>query len=377
LIEIIGVIALAMPISALGTVPSVILRGSLKFPLLAVISLFETLSTLFLTIILAALHFGALSFVLPIPAVAALKSGTLWYFARPDLGRQHKRGPWLPLIKNSAAILGTKLLTAAVGQGDYIVLGLVATDAVVGIYFFAFKLAIQPLRMLAGGLSNVLFPTLAQLTGDPVRQCDAAILAARMLSIVVMPACFLQAALAGPVLRIFFSARWAEAEPLLQILSVGLAFDAVSWAAGALLHARGQFGLSMIYSIIFTPMFFVFVGIGGVYGSSTGVAFGVTAFYVLMAPVFSYLVFCGAGASAHMVISIYAAPIILGSTIVGSAYALAQLFNGSPVAQIFFISISASISYVFLVRIFCPVPYYRLTERFRGIFLKKKNHLAA
>jgi teichuronic acid exporter len=376
LIELIGVIALAMPISALGTVPSVVLRASLKFPLLAIVSLFETLSTLFLTIVLAAFHFGAFSFVLPLPIVAALKCGILWYFARPHFARQHKRRQWLPLIKNSTAILGTNLLTAAVGQGDYIALGLVASDAVVGIYFFAFKIAIQPLRMLAGGLSSVLFPTLAQLTGDPARQRDAAILAARMLSIVVMPACFLQAALAGPVLQIFFSARWAEAEPLLQILSVGLAFDAVSWAAGALLHARGQFGLSLTYSIIFTPAFFLFVGIGAIYGSSTGVALGVTAFYMSFPPIFSYFVFCGAGASASEVVSIYAAPIFFGSTIVGLAYVLAQFFDGAPLAQILFIMIFSSISYLCVIRIFCRIPYLKLTERLRGVFLRKRDRLA-
>ena len=100
----------------------------------------------------------------------------------------------------------------------------------VGAYFFAFRLAIQPVQLLAGNLSNVLFPILAQLRGDPARQGEAALKASRVLSYVVMPYCFLQAAVAKPLLTLVFADKWLAAIPLMQILSIGLAFDAVSWS---------------------------------------------------------------------------------------------------------------------------------------------------
>ncbi len=66
-------------------------------------------------------------------------------------------------------MLGTRLIVEAVNQGGYVVLGLMATDTVVGVYFFAFRLAAQPLRMLAGNFGAVLFPAFTQLRSAPSR----------------------------------------------------------------------------------------------------------------------------------------------------------------------------------------------------------------
>src|SRR4029077_18246050 len=101
--------------------------------------------------------------------------------------------------KAGSAVFGTKINTAMVGQGAYFVLGVFASKPEVGAYFFAFRLAIQPVQMLAGNLSTVLFPALAQLRNDLVRQREAALSACRVLAFAIMPYCFVQAAVARPV----------------------------------------------------------------------------------------------------------------------------------------------------------------------------------
>src|SRR5262249_28658979 len=129
--------------------------------------------------------------------------------------------------------------------------------------------------------------------------------ASRILAFVVMPYCFLQAAVARPLLGLVFGPKWQAAIPLVEILSIGLAFDAVSWVAGALLQARGGFRRSLIFSCVLSPIFFTAVAIGGIYYSALGVAVAVSVFYIVLAPVYSYKVFRQAGISVREIASIY------------------------------------------------------------------------
>ena len=243
------------PLTGLSTVPTAKIRADLNFRFLAAYTTFELAALQLLTIALALLGAGVYSFAIPAPIMAGVRAAVFWIVAKPRLGPL--RSKQLRMMgSNSAAVFGTKILTAAVSQGDYFVLGLLAPKPVVGAYFFAFRLAIQPVQMLAGNLSNVLFPVLAQLQNDPERQRQAAMNASRILAFAVMPYCFLQAAVARPLLDLVFGAKWQAAILLVEILSIGLAFDAVSWVAGALLQARGEFRRSFNYACFFFPIFF-------------------------------------------------------------------------------------------------------------------------
>src|SRR5262249_55765294 len=203
---------------------------------------------------------------------------------------------------------------------DYVILGLFVGEAEVGVYYFAFKLAIQPLRMLAGSLSTVLFPALVRFREDRQRQLDAALLVSEMVAIIAMPVCFLQAALAGPVLPVFFGTKWDAARPLIELLSIGLAFDSVSWTAGSLLPARGEFGRSFRYAAILAPTSGVLVGVGAFVGGAVGTAAAVAVYFAVIQLLFSYAVFTGSGPVGwRAVASLYVKPAFICAVTVGLA----------------------------------------------------------
>ncbi|HXB52908.1 MAG TPA: oligosaccharide flippase family protein, partial [Rhizomicrobium sp.] len=174
LLSLLPLMALSMPLTALSTVPMAKIRADLNFRFLAAYTTAELAFTQLLTIGLALVGMGVYSFAIPVPVMALVRAVVFWFAARPRLGRIRLKQLRM-MGSNSAAVFGTKILTAAVGQGDYFVLGLFATRSVVGAYFFAFRLAIQPVQLLAGNLSNVLFPILSQLRNEPQRQKEAAI----------------------------------------------------------------------------------------------------------------------------------------------------------------------------------------------------------
>lgn len=365
LVSLLPLMALALPLTALSTVPTAKIRADLNFRLLAGYTTIELAITQLLTIGLAIWGFGVYSFAIPVPLMALLRAIVFWMIAKPRLGKIRLKQLKM-MGSNSAAVFGAKILTAAVGQGDYFVLGLFASKSVVGAYFFAFRLAIQPVQLLAGNLSNVLFPILSQLRNEPERQKQAALNASRVLAFVVMPYCFLQAAIARPLLTLVFGAKWLAAIPLVEILSIGLAFDAVSWVAGALLQARGEFRRSLIYSCVFFPIFFTMVTAGALYFSGVGVAIAVSSFYIAFAPVYSYKVFRKVGISLKEIAGIYVPPVSIAT-----AASLASIFceqwvsPNSQVARILLVGIVGGTLYLGLVHWFVPSAFHQILERLR------------
>ena len=311
LVGLLLTLAVSLPIGTLSTVPSVMLRSQMRFQFLAAYGAGELILQQVLTIVLAYLGFGAFSFVIPVPLMAALRVAVYWSVVKRPRRLRVNRAQSRHLLKNGAAVFGSKLIVAAIGQGDYAVLGLFAPSAVVGAYFFAFRLAAQPVYVLAGNFNAVIYPVLAGLAGDPARQRAAAVRSSRLLAHMIFPLSFIQAAVAGPLLGAAFGERWQAAVPLIQLLSLGLAFDAVPWIAGSYLSALGGFKRNLAYSALSLPVFFGLVVAGATFGSAPGVALAVAAYYVVYGPAYTWAIFRRTGAAAKEVVDIFGRAAVL------------------------------------------------------------------
>jgi O-antigen/teichoic acid export membrane protein len=365
---LVSIMAVALPINAVSTVPGVLLKSAFKFEALAVIACVEIVATQILTIGLILVGFGVYSFVVPVPLLALIRTIVMWRFARPKISGDWQIRRWKYLIGNSINVSGARLITTAISQGDYTILGLMASTAVVGNYFFAFRLASQPLFMLAGNLSNVLLPTLSSLRGNLNAQGEAALKAAKLLGLIIMPFAFLEAALAGPALHLLFGVKWQAAVPLIQILSVSLAFDSIAWVAGALLLARGDFRATLIYMIVISPFFFVFVVIGGWFGSAIGVACGVGLYYIALSPVYAYCVFRQHGITPRRLAYLYLGPAALAAcAICFSLIVLSIVPVSGDLGRICLIISVTTAAYLVLLRWIEPTSFSELISNVTGM----------
>lgn len=375
LVGLIMAIAVATPIRALSTVSAVKVRAEMDFRFLAACNTFDIVALQVLTIILAALGAGAYAFAIPYPIVAIVRTAWLWKRAAPSIKGRYKAIQARYLVGNSTLILLNRTCIEFINQGDYIVLGLIASKAMVGYYFFAFRFAAQPVRMLAGNVSNVVFPALVQFRNEPARQTDAVLRACRLLGYLVMPFCFLQAGLAKPGLHLLFGDRWMPAVPYVIILSIGLPFDAISWITGALQSARREFARSCHYRLIAFPLFYIMVGLGGYWGGVMGVALAVAAYYFVWPPITSYLILIGSGVSALTVAEFYFLPMIFSCIAIGAGMALAQisLFHGNDFVECMVIGIVTCIVYPALLAVFRPEMFREIVNRFGGKLKKRRQ----
>ena len=373
LVGLLAILALSMPIGALSSVPGMIMRARMQFGVVALYGSLEITAQALLTIGFAWAGFGAYSFVMPAPILAAVRAVTWWRLANSKTSFRPQRKRWRYVVGNTTAALLTRTITAVIGQGDYIILGLVASQDIVGGYYFGFRLAAQPLWMLAGNFSGVIFPALAQLKLDPKRQGDAALKASTLLSFCVMPLAMLQAAVAAPLVTSLFGQKWASSIPIIQLLSLGLALDAVSWVAGSLLNARGEFVAGLRYLLIQAPVFFVLVWIGALLDQAVGVAWAVCAFYAITQPVYVYAVYRRLGISGRQVALIYLRPTTYAAAAVGLGLAISMLpwFVHYPLTRIAIIVSVGAALYAALVRWLAVDVWSELRNRALGALKRR------
>ena len=374
LVGLLAVIALSMPLGALASVPGLIMRARMEFGFIAIYGSLEMVAQALLTVSFAWAGYGAYSFVIPAPILAAARAALWWRLASHGTSLRAQPRRWKYVVGNTAVNFLTRTIIAVMGQGGYMILGVVASQDVVGTYYFSFRLAVQPLLVLAGNFTTVLFPALVQYKFDPRRQGEAALKASTLLSYCVMPMALIQAAVAEPLVSVFFGPKWMSSIPTMQILSVGLALDAVSWVAGALLSARGEFRAGLRYLLIQAPIFFVMVGAGALLGQGVGVACAVGLFYAVTQPLFVISVYRRVGITVRQVLELYLRP--TGYAIVavttGLAVSTLQALAASPLTRAVVICVISGAIYAAIVRWRAPAVWEELRNRVDSALRRRK-----
>jgi len=348
---LVDVIAFSVPFSALGLVPAMLLRARLDFRRIAALNFGEAVAVQVLTIAFAWTGLGAYSFALPLPIVAIGKSAALWLIAPARLDgtwRKVRRGRHL--LGSGLAVSLANIILTLINNGDYFVLGLFGTTTAVGNYFFAFKLASQPVLLMAANFSNALVPALSQMRTERRAQGEAALKAARLTGLITLPLAVMQAAVIAPVIHLLFRDKWDNAIPLMQLLSVALGFDSIAWVALTLLVAQRGFWKHLVYCAVLLPVFFACVTAGGLHGSAMGVAVGVAVYYVAITPIYTYVVFRASGMTAGRLGSLYLVPAALAfCASAGGIATFALLRVQSEVVQVAVTAGAGALYYVALV----------------------------
>ena len=255
LTEIILILAIATPFKALWLVPQSRLSIDLRFDIKAFIDAGAIVLQMALTIVLAMQGFGAQSFVLPLLLVNPLIAAVLYALTRPPLRWTPEFTKWPGIAKASGLLILAAVFNKAVFQGDYLILGAVYPEDTVGLYYMAFALSVQPIMLLANNVTNTLFPILSTLKDEWRRQRDAFVRAARVATVITVPASFFIAATAEPIVKLFLDSEWIEVVPILQVLAIGMALRVLEGMTYAFLNAQKRFrtiaGLALVRCILF------------------------------------------------------------------------------------------------------------------------------
>lgn len=274
------------PLTAAGLVPEVQLLARLDFRRTSRIAISSQLLTVALQVLLGWLGAQVFALVVPYLASAGVRALLFRLAAGPVPRRRRAAG-----TRHAALLLGRSrwaMLVTLLGMvwayGDYVLLGLRFSPEQVGQYFFAFGLSTASMMLLTQNVSQVLFPTLLHLKGDPAAQWRASRRALGLLGLLGVPFCAAQVLVGVPLLQLVYGAKWATAEWIFAALSVGMAFRVVGSPAGAVMQAQGRFRYQAKVMAQLAALFLVLVGAGLATGSLAATVALLALFYVVVGP---------------------------------------------------------------------------------------------
>jgi PST family polysaccharide transporter len=285
LIGLILVIASAAPLSAFFVVPTAKLMIDMRFRAIALANIGYNFTAMALSIFLAWRHFGAYSFVIPLPIAGAARVAILWYLARPQVSGNPQFRRWKFLVKDSGLLLLTGFLGSIMFWAGNMALGLGHSKTVVGQFFFALNLSLQVAQLLSQNLGSVLLPALAKLQGNIPRQAAALIRAARMLAFVSVPLCVFLLISAKPLIVLVYGLKWLPSVPILQVLALVAAINIPGGLALTAMQSQGRFSLLLWWTTIQATVFFAAVLTGSWLDSAVGVATAMLIFQIPVSPV--------------------------------------------------------------------------------------------
>lgn len=267
------ILALTAPMSALAIVPDAAMQQGLRFRGMAFLQCGQTIGQLACTVLFAVLGLGAYSFALSMFLMSFVRTGAVWWLTRTRFTRRPPLSRSMILLRPSLILVASALVINVMAQGDKLALGLFHSEAGVGAYFFAYNLSLHTAVLLSLNFARVLFPVMSRMQDQPERLKNAFIRAARTLMYLGAPACFLQAAVAGPFIRgLVQSEKWFSSIPALQILSLAMAVHLVWNPSRSLIQVQGRYRLYLVSAIIYSCVYLAVVVTSAACGDITTVA---------------------------------------------------------------------------------------------------------
>lgn len=363
LVGLLSVLACTTLMHNLGVAADAQLHGQMRFGLLGAFGVVNVVGKTLLTIALAFLGFGAYSIVVPGFVFATITAIVYWWHApvRPTWRLQSRR--WKHLVGASVFVFGATGLYTLMTQSGSIFLGIFQTTAAVGLFYFAFALALQPLMILGHAVRRVLLPTLARLNGDRVRQALALERSTRLLMLAVIPLAWFQIALARDFMDAVFPDRWAPAAVVLQMLSLAIPLRTFGWTGGAALQAQARFKTQFMLSV---------VGVTGAMGVASATAFagpvwlvalGFSAFVMILEPATYAL---ATRRPAREALAPFVRPLLVGALATGVCWAIAEVvrpLHPSPWAPLLSGGVGGCVAYALLIRWMLPRDWGELIDQ--------------
>ncbi|MFZ4518202.1 MAG: lipopolysaccharide biosynthesis protein [Microthrixaceae bacterium] len=161
-----------------------------------------------------------------------------------------RRSEVSPLLRFGLPLAGANLLSQLLLNVDYVFVSRISGAAKLGLYTLAFNIASWPTAVIGSMLNGVVLPAFSA-----VKQTDGALgpamhKATRSVLAVAAPIGFTTLALATPLVATVYGAKWLDAAPVLQILSLyGVIFVTCVLFANIII-AMGRTGVLMIVQVV-------------------------------------------------------------------------------------------------------------------------------
>jgi O-antigen/teichoic acid export membrane protein len=231
------VLAIVIPISAIGAVPSALIQRSLRFKAKFVPDMGRSIAKGSLSILLAWQGFGVWSLVYGQIAGEVVATVILLILAR---WRPTRKFDWVvtrQILRFGSHIIGVGVAGALVINVDYLLVGRLLGAAALGYYTIAYRIPELVIRNTNYVIARVAFPLLSQVQTDSARLRSVYGTMLKYVSLFAFPSAIGLALIAQPFIRTFYTEKWEPSIPVMQLIAIALGISAVGHLPGIIYKA--------------------------------------------------------------------------------------------------------------------------------------------
>lgn len=243
LAPMIRVLAIALAVSALSTVPASWLRRSMHFSARLAPEVLGALTKTGVTIGLAATGHGVWSLVYGQLAAVAVTTTLYWLVGRAYPRPAFDRAIVGELIRFGIPITAITLLAYATYNVDYLAVGTRQGAAELGLYTLAYRIPELVVLSFCIVVSEVLFSALSGLQDDREALMVHYQQVLTMVMTLTAPVGIVLAAAARPLVATLYGPTYAGAAPILGVLALYTVMYSASFHAGDVFKAIGRPGI--------------------------------------------------------------------------------------------------------------------------------------
>lgn len=297
LFQLILLMSLALPISAMGLQFRVIAEKELRFSVLAPIEITAALVSFATAIFIAVTGGGVYALAIPILINAGVTSLLSWLSLsaglRPTFSFQLSES--LPYLHYGIYRLGDKLFTTLHGQADVLIGGVIVGANAMGIYSVPRDQALRLSNTIVNPIvTRVGLPVLAKVQDDITKLKSIYLKTLRMTSSINYPVYGALAIWAEEIVFILLGNQWSESSYYLRIFAIWGLIRSTGNPVGSLLYATGHVQRAFWWNLVLLfvlPLLLFFSawheGISGLAWARlvSQIAFFYLAFHYLVKPV--------------------------------------------------------------------------------------------
>lgn len=261
--------------SSLKTIPSVLLERHLKFEILAVANILESLVYSVLLVVLAWKGFGITSFTYAVLARGVTGLVTLYIFQPWKPGFAIIRSSLKKLLVFGIPYQINTFIAVLKDDGLTLVLGGIMGVNALGILVWAQKWIQIPLRVVLDNVTRVTFPAFSRMQDEKAQLEKTATRSIFFITFLVFPAVAAIVVLFPVVMNIIPKYhQWLPAILPLTLLAVNVSFAAVTTQLTNLLNAIGKIKITSALMVMWTVLTWVFVPFLAIRYGANGAASG-------------------------------------------------------------------------------------------------------
>jgi O-antigen/teichoic acid export membrane protein len=271
---VIRLLAVAVVIDGALAVPTASLTRSFRQDRRTVADVIGIVISAVVSIVLAAKGYGPWSLAWGRIAGNSVNAGLIAVFAQERIRFGFEIKAARALLAYGVPLAGSTLLTVAVLNTDYVVIGRLLGPTALGFYVLAYNISSWAVGFLSIGIQRVSIPAFARLQDDVDSLNESFTRGMVLLVVVTIPVCVLLSSLAHPVIAFVYGQRWGPAAPALRFLALfaivrilqSLAYDALV-AVG---QAKSTVWLQGAWLSSLIPVLAIGAHLGGIRGVSVG-----------------------------------------------------------------------------------------------------------